>query len=63
MAKIDARQREQYRPTPKTGYYKAMPAFPKNIMIELSNACNHKCVLHEYLYAAFYRADRSGFDR
>jgi organic radical activating enzyme len=44
MAKIDTRQKQQYRPDPLTDYYQSDPMFPKNIMIELSNACNHKCI-------------------
>ena len=65
MAKIDARQREQYRPTPKTGYYKAMPAFPKNIMIELSNACNHKCIFctNTYMQRSIGRIDPDLIDK
>ena len=39
---LKQRSRSQYNA--ESNFLIVDPPFPKNIMIELSNACNHKCV-------------------
>ena len=42
--KISDREREIYRAERSDEFYSLVPAVPKNLMVELSNACNHACI-------------------
>ena len=41
---ISARFQRQYGKGPSDSLLVAAPPFPKNMMVELSNACNHACI-------------------
>lgn len=44
MKKLTERGRDQYRTARPDGFYIPDPPMPKNMMVELTNACNHACI-------------------
>lgn len=44
MKKLSERDQDQYRTDRVADFYKIDITFPKNMMVELSNACNHACI-------------------
>lgn len=41
---VSQRMVKQHRPEDKSGVFMEKPPLPKNMMVELSNACNHACI-------------------
>jgi molybdenum cofactor biosynthesis enzyme MoaA len=44
MKKLSERDQDQYGTDREADFYKVDIALPKNMMVELSNACNHACI-------------------
>jgi pyruvate-formate lyase-activating enzyme len=43
-AELNNRAEQTYSANPDQNFYRPDPAMPRNMMVELSNACNHACI-------------------